>query len=160
MIWETKAGRIISEISAIDSADMFDDALRDTLDSGIVEQKIREQWEKGENKDRQHVGYYSPFTEEISKVEHPIMQKVTGQPYNLLWSGDLFERIFTTITDDAVLIDSVETLAKKDLFSLIETVQGYVANADSIFGLQEENFKLFQKEIREKVIEDVKHLFR
>lgn len=142
MIFKTRIGEVLQISKRINFKAIRDEAI--LAGEELYLQKILEQWKKGENKDGQAVGYYTEFTEKVAADEFTIMPKVAGEPYNLLWSGALYNNIALTLDDENLIIDSAGSSEKKDLFYRIENINGYVESADTIFGLNEANFEEYQ----------------
>lgn len=115
------------------------------IDLDKVKEYLYNQWKAGENKDGQPVGFYTPYTESIA--QGTVLPKRAGEPYNLIWSGELFEKIVTELKGEILLVDS-DGNAKDSLFYLIRQ-NALVDNPDSIFGLNNENLQdFFDKIIR------------
>src|SRR5690606_33647838 len=105
---------------------------------------LRAQWESGVNEAGKAVGRYKAITENFYSLINPPssgMPKQAGEPYNLIWSGELIRltSIDLEVKDDELIliIDSSDS-SKNSLFSQIRK-EGLVSEPDSIFGLQEVN---------------------
>lgn len=115
------------------------------IDLDKIKEYLFNQWKAGENKDGQPVGFYTPYTESIARST--ILPKRAGEPYNLMWSGELFEKIVTELNGEILSVDS-DGNAKSSLFYLIKQ-NALVDSPDSIFGLNNENLQdFFDKIIR------------
>lgn len=127
----------------------------------IVFQFIRDQWELGENEDGQAVGYYKPVTENFyAKISRPLLPKRTGQPYNLIWSGSLFNELYieTKFSNNGnlILIDSSSN-SKSNLFAQIRE-ENLINDPYSIFGLNEKHNSQLNQYIEDDLIENFKEL--
>ncbi|WP_314060183.1 hypothetical protein [Empedobacter brevis] len=127
----------------------------------IVFQFIRDQWELGENEDGQAVGYYKPVTENFyAKISRPLLPKITGQPYNLIWSGSLFKELYIETkfsnTGNLILIDSSSN-NKINLFAQIRE-ENLINDPYSIFGLNEKHNSQLNQYIEDDLIENFKEL--
>lgn len=133
-----------------------DETVTDIIDTDKIKEYLFAQWSAGENKDGQAVGFYTPYTESIA--QGTVLPKRAGEPYNLMWSGELFEKITTERKDEILEVDSSGN-AKSSLFYLIEQ-NALVDSPDSIFGLTADNLKEFFdsiiKGIINKLITDLK----
>ena len=142
MIYQTKIGSLISNLKKLKSDEVRDIAIQQVIDSDFFKQKIGEQWEMGENKEGKAAGYYTAFTEEVASLENTLMPKIEGEPYNFMWSGNMWDAIDVYLTSDAVNIDTNATETRDSLFEIISQ-NNLISEAESIFGLNEENFKEF-----------------
>ena len=64
-------------------------------------------------------GFYSPLTAEIAKLEpKPLLQKISGQPYNFVWGGDFASSYKINFKKNAIEIYNTGTGsgAKKSFF--------------------------------------------
>lgn len=66
---------------------------------------------EGKNIDNITVGHYTYATEQISKESspRPLKPKRAGEPYNFIWSGDLFSNMFIKHESEKLEIDSTGT---------------------------------------------------
>lgn len=141
------------------------DWLKSRLTQIIIENEmifidmLRSQWEKGENEDKHAVGIYKPVTENFyAKLDPPQsgMPKISGQPYNMIWDGDLIKLTsFDLEVRDGFLILIVDSSAstKEPLFGHIRR-EKLVDDPESIFGLQEINLGILSEMTNESIIEN------
>lgn len=120
---------------------------------------IRSQWERGENEDEKPVGIYKPVTENFyAKLNPPSsgMPKKAGQPYNMIWDGDLIRltNIDLEVKDNELIltIDSSGS-SKKGLFERIRK-EGLVHDPESIFGLQEFNLGKLTETTEDQIVKN------
>ena len=123
--------------------------------------RLREQWERGEDESGKAAGYYKDVTEGFySKINQPLtgMPKIAGDPYNFLWSGSLFDQISLVVSELILTVDS-DSGTKDPLFAQINE-EGLLSEPYNIFGLNETNFDTYINfltyEIIIKVIEKLK----
>lgn len=102
----------------------FVDDLSNELEANpIYKALLAEQWEKGIDGNDQQFPVYSYVTELFSKYEDPtpIRPKIANEPYNLMWTGDLFNKtgmfvqtdngdLFFMVDSSSDHKDSLETL--------------------------------------------------
>ena len=120
----------------------------------LVKDLIRSQWEAGENMDGLAVGFYTEFTERLSNIlGDAIMPKVAGEPYNLLWSGSLFEQIRIEYQDYGLDVDSTSE-NEAPLFGRIAE-NGIVSEPYTIYGLNLENLEILLNSIQQDLIEEL-----
>lgn len=120
----------------------------------LVKDLIRSQWESGENMDGLAVGFYTEFTERLSNIiGDAIMPKVAGEPYNLLWTGDLFEKIRIEYKDFGLDVDSISE-NEAPLFGRISE-NGIVSEPYTIYGLNLENLEILLNSIQQDLIEEI-----
>lgn len=106
---------------------------------------LREQWEAGENEDGQAVGHYKPTTENFYAIVNPPasgLPKRAGDPYNLIWDGNLFRQLNISFefsgTDELYLLIDSSAGSKDSLFKRIRG-ENLVQDPESIFGLTQIN---------------------
>lgn len=120
----------------------------------LVKDLIRSQWEAGENMDGLAVGFYTEFTERLSNLlGDAIMPKVAGEPYNLLWTGDLFEQIRIEFQDLGLNVDS-SSETEAPLFERISE-NAIVSEPYTIYGLNTENLEILLNSIQQDLIEEL-----
>lgn len=125
-----------------------------TENEGEFLKRLKEQWESGENEDGRAAGFYTQYTELISKKNPPSsgLTKKAGEPYNFLWSGNLFNSITLIVDDLTITVDSTAK-SKDSLFDRIDS-EGRVT-PDSIFGLGEKNMDSFNEFLSMKITERI-----
>ena len=120
----------------------------------LVKDLIRSQWEAGENMDGLAVGFYTEFTEKLSNIiGDAIMPKVAGEPYNLLWTGSLFEQIRIEFQDLGLNVDSASD-NETPLFERISE-NAIVSEPYTIYGLNTENLEILLNSIQQDLIEEI-----
>lgn len=153
-------GKWLIEVSKKITADWAKTVVDSTVDNEkqSVTDFIKSQWERGENKNGEAAGYYTAYTERMAAKETTVLPKLQGDPYNFLWSGDLFANILVSLDGGALLVDS-SGRNKAKLFERISE-NSLISNPDSIFGLQDENKKKLYDQINfgliSKVLTDLK----
>lgn len=85
----------------------------DTLTDAIIKDKQTELVDvnienlaDGKNYEGKVVGVYSQLTEDIAKLENPLLPKKAGERYNFVWSGDLISNIFVSLRGNKLIYDS------------------------------------------------------
>lgn len=128
------------------------------LEKPLIKDLIGEQWERGENKDGDAVGLYTPYTEIIAIIENTIMPKIAGEPYNLLWTGSMFNQMIIDYEDFGLNITSESDTKDK----IIARIAGndFVQEPHSIFGLNNENLKTLYIVLNSDLIEGIMRKLR
>lgn len=117
-----------------------------------LEDLQKEQWLKGLNKEGKIIGLYSKRTEQIAKKESPIMPKKAGSPYNLQWSGDMFNKTRAIIKKTNKDVDVDVVSFSKNVNPLKKTINKFgLVNSDSIHGLIDNNKKKFNKLLNQEL---------
>lgn len=128
------------------------------LEKPLIKDLIGEQWERGENKDGDAVGLYTPYTEKLAIIQSPVMPKIAGEPYNLMWTGSMFNQMLIIYEDFGLNITS-ESDTKDKIISRISD-NGLVQSPYSIFGLNNENLKTLYIALNSDLIEGVMRKLR
>jgi len=119
------------------------------LDSKKLGLLQKDQWLRGVNESEKIIGRYKKSTEKFAKIQpRPKTRKIAGRPYNLLWSGDFFQKTKFQINveekDYKFIIDSYSS-NKPKLFKTIKKY-GLISEPNTIFGLTDKNeFKLIDE---------------
>lgn len=144
----------------VTSEQISKDSILELIESVVVSQYelvkdlIRSQWEVGENMDGLSVGFYTEFTEKLSNIIGvAIMPKVAGEPYNLLWTGSLFEQIRIEFQDLGLNVDSASE-TESPLFERISE-NAIVSEPYTIYGLNTENLEILLNSIQQDLIEEL-----
>lgn len=153
--WIMYLGKWLIEVSKKITADWAKTVVDSTVDNEkqSVTDFIKSQWKRGENKYGEAAGYYTAYTERMAATETTVLPKVQGDPYNFLWSGDLFANILVSLDGGALLVDS-SGRNKAKLFERISE-NSLISNPYSIFGLQDENKKKLYDQINFGLISKV-----
>lgn len=121
---------------------------------------LEDQWSQGENEDGQAVGFYKPVTQNFYAFLNPPssgMPKKAGDPYNLMWDGNLFKQLYLEFEKEGnepkiyLLIDS-DSSSKSKLFRNIRN-ENLVSDPESIFGIQKINLEEINTRVNEELIE-------
>lgn len=115
---------------------------------------LENQWDKGKDGNDVNLPVYSLITEiYYAKLFPPIKPKIAGQPYNLMWTGDMFKLITFDYdfkgNDLTFKVDSTSQ-SKDELFST------HLKNRDNpydIFKLNKENNSDFIEIVTNKGIQ-------
>jgi len=102
---------------------------------------------EGKNIDEIVVGTYSYFTQELARESNPLKPKIAGQPYNFVWTGNLFDGMFIQILNGMLEVNSTGTGDEdKRLFVKENRLLGFTESEENFV-----NWKLLPSKFRDKI---------
>lgn len=120
----------------------FLNKIKKDLDSKNLGLLQKEQWLRGFNEEGKIIGRYKKQTEKFAKIPpRPKTRKIAGKPYNLLWSGDFFQKTKFQIKVQEKDYKFVINSTSKNKTKLFNTIKkhGLISDPNSIFGLTDIN---------------------
>jgi len=132
------------KINSVSTTDILIQLAQDIEAENTGEALQQRQWEQGEDRYGQILGFYSRATEIISKG-----RKKAGEPYNLFDTGRFWNETYLTATISGG--DIVFSLNSKDMKTpvLIQKL------GERIFGLEEENMPEFTESVMNLLINNL-----
>lgn len=106
-----RRARLISD--AVAWFEFFDQRTKDEIIQWVQQDQLQE---KGVNAANEVIGYYSPFTEMITRG-----QKEAGEPYNLFDTGAFYRSMYVLVLQDAVIIKGDGDKGNDNLFEKFGT---------------------------------------
>lgn len=117
----------------------------------------QEQLKRGVGEDDVQIGFYTPFTQDISEnyqeygVEKPIQPKIAGEPYNFEWTGKYFKGMF------------IKVFGNSNFEIEIDSAVDYAGELESrykkLLGLVDKNQEQLNRFVEGKIIDIINKTF-